>query len=191
MLKHRAKQLGLKASRRQYLQQLQLSKLHARLANIRKNAVHKLTTDVMRWFGTIIIEDLNVSGMAKNHSLADAILDCGLREIPRQFLCKSALREGRIQVADRFYPSTRICSCCRCLTGPKGRQGLSVARWVCGECGAEHERDANAAINLRNLGLAKPRTNARGHDASAVCASLPASTMDEPRTETVHTCAHI
>jgi putative transposase len=191
MQKHRAKQLGLKASRRQYIRQLRLSKLHARLANIRKNAARKLTADVMRRFGTIIIEGMNVSGIARNHSLADARLDCGLHEIRRQFLCKAAIREGRIQVADRFYPPTRICSCCGCLTGPKGREGLFVARWVCSECGAEHERDANAAINLRNLGLAKPRINAPGHGASAVCASLPASTMDESQTETVHTCAHI
>jgi transposase len=95
------------------------------------------------------------------------------------------VRDGRIVIADRFYPSTQICSCCGCLTGP------SVERWVCSECGAEHERDANAAINLRKLGLAKPRINARGHDASTGCVSIPASVVDEPRTETVRTIEHI
>jgi putative transposase len=84
MQKHRAKKLGLKASRRQYIGQLRLSKLHARLANIRKHAAHKLTTDVMRRFETIVIEDLNASGMAKNHSLAGARLDCGFHEVRRQ-----------------------------------------------------------------------------------------------------------
>jgi hypothetical protein len=94
-------------------------------------------------------------------------------------------------MADRFYPSTQICSCCGCLTGPKGREGLSVERWVCSQCGAKHERDANAAINLRKLGLAKPLVNARGHEASSGCVSIPASVVDEPRTETVLTIEHI
>jgi transposase len=101
------------------------------------------------------------------------------------------MRDGRIVMADRFYPSTQICSCCGCLTGPKGREGLSVERWVCSECGAKHERDANAAINLRKLGLAKPLVNARGHEASSGCVSIPASVVDEPRTETVLTIEHI
>jgi hypothetical protein len=168
---HRARKLGLKASRRQYIRRLRLSKLHARLANIRKDAAHKLTPDLTRRFETIVIEDLNVSGMAQNHSLAGAVL--------------GAMRGGRIVIADRFYPSTQICWCCGCLTGPKGREGLSVERWVCSQCGAEHERDANAAINLRKPGLARPLVNARGHEASSGCVSIPASVVDEPRTETV------
>jgi putative transposase len=79
--KHRAKTAGHKASRRQFVRQLRLSKLHARLANVRTGAAHKLTTDLSRRFATIVIEDLNVSGMAKNHSLAGAVLDCGFHEI--------------------------------------------------------------------------------------------------------------
>jgi putative transposase len=116
---HRAKKAGHKASRRQFVRQLRLSKLHARLANIRKDAAHKLTTDLSRRFETIVIEDLNVSGMAKDHSLAGAVLDCGFHEIRRQFQYKQAMRGGRVVLADRFYPSTQICSCCGCFTGPK------------------------------------------------------------------------
>jgi hypothetical protein len=55
---------------------------------------------------------------------------------------KAAIRDGRIVIAERFYPSRQIGSCCGCLTGPKRREGLSVERWVCSECSAEHERDA-------------------------------------------------
>jgi putative transposase len=150
--KQRAKKAGIKTSRRQPIRQLRLSKLQARLANIRKDAAHKPTTDLRRRFETIVIEALNVSGMAKNHSLAGAVPDCGFPEIRRQSQSKAAMRGGYVLVADRFYPSTQICSCCGCLTGPKGREGLSVKRWVCSECGAEHERDANAAINLRKIG---------------------------------------
>jgi len=189
--KHRAKKLGIKASRRQYVRQLRLSKLFARMANIRKDAAHKLTTDIIRRFETIVIENLNVSGMVKNHGLAGAVLDCGFHEIRRQLEYKAAMRGGRIVIADRFYPSTQTCSKCGCLTGPKGREELHIEHWICSECGTAHGRDSNAAVVLRKLGLAEPRINARGHGASTGCASVPASTVGEPRTETVHTCAHI
>ena len=69
---------------------------------------------------------MNVSGIAKNHSLAGAVLDCGLNKIRRQFHYKAAMRDGRVVIAPRFYPSTQICSCCGCLTGPKSREELRV-----------------------------------------------------------------
>jgi putative transposase len=151
--RHRAREAGLQASRRHMVRQLRLSRLQARTANIRTDAAHKLTTDLTRRFETIVIEDLNVAGMAKHHSLAGAVLDCGFHEIRRQLEYKAKMRGGRILVADRFYPS--ICSYCRSPTGPKGREELDVERWICSKCGAQHERDANAAINLRRAGLAE------------------------------------
>jgi putative transposase len=95
-----------------------------------------LTTDLTKRFKTIVIEDLNMSGMAKNHRLAGAVLDCGFHEIRRQLQYKQPMRGGRIVIANRFFPSTQTCSCCDCLTGPKGREGLGVENWVCSECGA-------------------------------------------------------
>jgi putative transposase len=189
--KHRAKKAGVKASRRQYRRQLQLSKLHARLANIRKDAAHKLTTGLAQRFQTIVIEDLNVSGMTKNHSLAGAVLDGGWHEIRRQLQYKTIMRGGRVVVADRFFPSTQICSCCGAISGPKGREELAVEQWICGECGTEHRRDANAAINLRKLGLAEAESTRGDTTPLPACASVSASVADEPRTETVSTCAHI
>jgi putative resolvase len=156
--KHRAQQAGIRTSRRQHIRQSRLSKLQARLANIRNEAAHKLTTDLRRGFETIVIEDLNVSGI--DHSLAGAVLDCGFHEIRRQLQSKAAMRGGYVRVADRFYPSTQIRSCRGCLTGPKGREGSSVKRWIC-ECGAEHERDANAAISIRKIGPVSPHQRAR------------------------------
>jgi putative transposase len=154
--KHRARKAGLQASRRHLVRQLRLSRLQARIANIRTDAAHKLTTDLTRRFETVVIEDLNGSGMAKNHSLAGAVLDCGFHEIRRQLEYKAEMRRGRILVADRFYPSTQICSLCGSLTGPRGREELDVERWICSQCGAQHKRDANAASNLRRVGLAEP-----------------------------------
>jgi putative transposase len=154
--KHRAERAGIRTSRRLHMRQLRLSKLQARLANIRNEAAHMLTTDLTRRFETIVTEYLNVSGMAKNH-LAGAVLDCGFHEIRRQLQSKAAC--GYDRVADRFYPTPQICSCRGCLTGPKGREGLSVKRWIC-ECGAEHERDANAAISIRKMGPVSPNQRA-------------------------------
>jgi putative transposase len=162
-----------------------LSKLHTRLASIRQDAAHELTTDQSRRFETIVIEDLNVSGMAKNHSLAGAMLDCGFHEIRQQF------RYGRVVLADRFYPSTQICSCCGCLTGPKGGEEMHVEEWTCSECGAEPARHGNAAINLRKPGTAGAESTRR--DMTPLPAVLPmsASVAGEPRTEIERTHAHI
>lgn len=189
--KHRAKKLGQKLSQRQYVRQLRLSRLHARMANIRKDAAHKLTTDLTRRFETIVIENLNVSGMAKNHSLAGAVLDCGFAEIRRQLEYKATMRNGRVAIANRFFPSTQTCNCCDAVTGPRGRDELDVEEWVCRECGVVHSRDGNAAVSLRKLGTAGAETT-RGDMAPLLSAAMPsASAVVEPRTETMRTCAHI
>jgi putative transposase len=155
------------------------------------DAAHKRTTDLRRRFETIVIEDLNVSGMAKNHSLAGSVLDCGFREIRRQFQYKSAMRSGRIVVANRFFPSTQICSSCNATAGPKGRGELNVEEWICSECGVGNGRDSNAAINLRKLGTAGAEVTRGDMVPLPTRASVLASAVVEPRTETVRTCAQI
>jgi putative transposase len=189
--KHRAKKAGVKSSRRQYIRQLRLSKLQARAANIRNDATHKLTTNLTRRFEVITVEDLNVSGMAKNHSLAGSILDCAFYEIRRQLQYKATMRNGRVVVADRFFPSTQICSVCGCLSGPKGREQLNVEHWICSECGAEHDRNINAAINLEKLGRATAESTRGDMKPLLADVSLSASAVGEPRTETVSRNAHI
>jgi putative transposase len=141
--KHRAKKLGIKRSRRQLIRQLKLSKLCAREANIRKDATHKFTTDVTRRFQTIVIEDLNVSGMSKNHALAGAVLDANPRELRRQIEYKAALRGGRVVVVDRFFPSTKTCADCGHVID---ELPLSQRTWICPACGVVHDRDGNARL---------------------------------------------
>jgi putative transposase len=134
--KHRTKKLGQKASYRRHIRQLRLSRLHSRMAKLRKDAANKPTTDLTRRFETIVIENLNLSGMARtmanpnNHSLAGAGANCGWYEIRRQHEDKAAMRDGRIVIADRFFPSTPICTYCGALTGNKGREKWHVERWI-------------------------------------------------------------
>jgi putative transposase len=125
-----------------------LARLHARIARVRKDFMHKLTTRLCRENQTVVIEDLNVRGMLANARLARSIADVGFYEFRRQLQYK-ALRYGtRLVLADRWYPSSRLCSGC----GKRnGELGLSERSWTCIACGTNHDRDINAAINLQRL----------------------------------------
>ena len=125
-----------------------IAKLHARIHNIRQDWLHKLTTHLARTYTLFGIEDLNVRGMMANRSLARAIGDMGFFEFRRQLTYKFDRHGGRLVVADRFFASSKTCSGC----GEKaGALPLSVREWTCAACGAQHDRDVNAGINLRNL----------------------------------------
>ena len=139
-----------------------LAKLHARIAAIRSDALHKLTSDLTRRFHTIGIEDLNVRGMLKNRHLARSIADMGFFELRRQLEYKTAMRGGQVVVADRFYPSSKTCSEC----GHKLEElPLAVREWTCPVCGSIHDRDVNAAINLKNMAVSST-VSACGEDGS-------------------------
>ena len=141
-----------------------LARLHARIANIRQDALHKLTTDLTRRFHTIGIEDLNVRGMVRNRHLARSIADMGFFEFRRQLEYKAAMRGGQVVIADRWFPSSKICSCC----GHKQEElPLSVRRGACSLCGVEHDRDLNAAINLENH-AASSRVSACGGEGAGL-----------------------
>ncbi|MBS4767820.1 RNA-guided endonuclease InsQ/TnpB family protein [Turicimonas muris] len=134
---------------------IKLAKLHARIASIRTDALHKLTTDLTRRFHSIGIENLNVRGMMKNRHLSRAIADMSFYEFRRQLQYKTAMRGGQVIVADRFYPSSKTCSDC----GYKLESlPLSVRKWECPGCGANHDRDLNAAINLKNMAVSSTVT---------------------------------
>jgi putative transposase len=127
-----------------------LARLHARIANIRQDALHKLTSDLTRRFHTIVIEDLNVHGMMANRHLARSIADMGFFEFRRQLEYKAAMRGGMVVVADRWFPSSKTCSVCGSV---QEKLPLSIRQWTCPECGADHDRDVNAAINLKNMAV--------------------------------------
>ncbi|WP_414039404.1 RNA-guided endonuclease InsQ/TnpB family protein [Acidithiobacillus sp. M4-SHS-6] len=128
-----------------------LSRLHARIANIRSDSLHKLTSDLARRFHTIGIEDLNVRGMLKNRRLARSIADMSFFEFRRQLEYKAGRRGGMVVVADRWFPSSKTCSVCGTI---QEKMPLAVRQWTCPDCGTSHDRDVNAARNLLALGLA-------------------------------------
>ena len=155
-----------------------LARLHARIASIRGDALHKLTTDLTRRFHTIGVEDLNVRGMVRNRHLARAVADMGFFEFRRQLEYKAVMRGGQIVVADRFYASSKTCSSC----GAKlDDLPLSVRAWTCPECGTSHDRDINAAINLKNMAVSST-VSACGEEGSGqrrTTRAKPASVKQE------------
>ncbi len=137
----------VKGSNNRQKAKTKLARLHAKISNIRRDALHQLTTELTCQFNLIGIEDLNVKGMMKNRCLSRAVADMGFFEFRRQLDYKATLRGSMIRVADRWFPSSKLCSTC-------GFQleslPLSTREWVCPTCATHHDRDVNAAINLRN-----------------------------------------
>lgn len=126
-------------------QALRISRIYSRISNIRNDFLHKLTSLLTRHYGVICVEDLNVSGMMKNHRLAKAISDVSFYEFKRLIEYKSEYRGGTVIKADRFYPSSKTC----CLCGTvKSDLRLSDRIYRCNECRNVIDRDLNAAVNL-------------------------------------------
>ena len=121
-----------------------LARLHRRIAAIRTDALHKLTHFLTR-YQTIVIEDLNVAGMLANRRLSRTIADLGFYEFRRQLAYKAAMAGSTLVIADRWYPSSKICSDCN---AKNEHLALSERTWTCRSCGTEHDRDGNAAKNL-------------------------------------------
>ncbi|MDN5273369.1 transposase [Chloroflexus sp. MS-CIW-1] len=150
-----------------------LARLHARLANLRADFTHKLTTRLCRENQALVIEDVNVKGMLANEKLARAISDVGFGMLRSQLEYKAKRYGTRLGIADRWYPSSRLCSIC----GWKNEAlTLSDRTWVCAQCGAHHDRDLNAARNLKRLAtetalpVASPTSN-----GGAAAGTVPAA----------------
>jgi putative transposase len=134
-----------KGSKNRAKQRQKVAKIHARTASIRADWLHKLSSEVVANNAVIVIEDLNVKGMKKNRHLAKSLTDAAFGEFRRQIEYKSEEVGHAVVLADRFYPSSKLCSKC----GAKTKHlPLSVRNWKCHVCGSEHDRDLNAAINL-------------------------------------------
>jgi putative transposase len=139
-----------KGSANQTKARLKVARIHARIADRRRDNLHKLSTRLVRENQVIAIEDLSVRNMVRNRSLARAISDASWSEF-RSMLEYKADWYGRTVVAiDRFHPSSKSCSACGRIVE---KLALNVRSWAC-PCGAVHDRDINAAINIQAAGLA-------------------------------------
>jgi putative transposase len=127
-----------------------LAKRHFKVVCIRKNAIHQLTKYLVTNFGIIVIEDLQVKNMIKNRKLSEAISDASFGEFKQQLVYKSSWHGVQLILADKFFPSSKICSCCG---AKKEILKLSERTYNCINCGTCLDRDLNAAKNLANLAL--------------------------------------
>lgn len=128
----------------------QIAKLHYRIASIRGEASHQMTTSLARNYAVIGIEDLNVKGMMKNRRLAKAIADAAFFEKRRQLEYKAEWNGGTVVPVGRWFPSSKMCSGCG---ERKPDLKLSEREWTCEHCGAVNHRDGNAAVNIRDEAL--------------------------------------
>lgn len=129
---------------------LSVARVHERIANQRDDIIHKLTTHAVATSDNICVESINTRGMLANHCLAKSVSDAAFNKFFTQLVYKATgSGNTRIMAAHRFYPSTQICS--ECDTRSEEKIKLGVSAWTCSACGAEHDRDYNAATNLRNL----------------------------------------
>ncbi|MDD5844518.1 MAG: RNA-guided endonuclease TnpB family protein, partial [Olsenella sp.] len=110
---------------------------------------HKATTEAVRESQAIAVEDLNVRGMEKSRRLAKSVADASMSEMARQLEYKCAWHGRRFVKVSRWYPSSKMCSCCGHVLE---ELPLSVRAWTCPVCGASHDRDLNAAVNIAREG---------------------------------------
>ncbi|SRR6266568_314273 len=130
---------------------IKVARVHARITDRRRDFLHKVTTRLIRENQTVIIEDLSVRNMVRNHSLARAISDASWSEFRRMLEYKADWYGRTVVPVDRFYPSSKTCSACGVIAA---KMPLNVREWACASCGVLHDRDVNAAKVLLAAGLA-------------------------------------
>ena len=146
--------LGVRASNSAKDYYSKLARHYARISNIRGDTIHKMTTDLSRRAYCIRIEDLNVSGMMANHKLASAVSDNCFYEVRRQLVYKQSHYGTRVELVDRWFPSSKTCSCCGHIQEMK----LSDRVFDCQKCDNVMDRDLNASLNLENAPEEKVRS---------------------------------
>ncbi|WP_030511606.1 RNA-guided endonuclease InsQ/TnpB family protein [Microbispora rosea] len=150
-----------------------VARARTKVRDARADFLHRISTRLVRDHDLIVIEDLNVKGMVRNHSLARAISDCGWGEFRRQLEYKTAKYGRTLVVIDRWYPSSKTCSACGHLLA---QLSLSTRTWQCPSCGTRHDRDVNAAKNILAAGRA---VSACGADVSPQGSSLRRSAVKQ------------
>lgn len=147
-----------KGSNRYLRCKIKLARVHEKIANSRKDVLNKLAWNLVSRFDTICVEDLNIRGMIKNHNLARSLSDASIGAAIRAIETKAAMHGKNVVKIDRWFPSSKMCCVCGLI---QESMPLSVRQWTC-KCGATHDRDECAAINI----LAVGQTVGRGDNVS-------------------------
>ncbi len=161
-------------SKRRERRRLKIARLHAKIKDIRTDFLHKLSTNLVRKYDTIVLEDLNVSGMVRNRKLAKAISDLGWRQFRTLTEAKCEKYGREFRVINRWEPTSQKCSCCGFRGGKKE---LNVREWTCLNCGTFHDRDVNAAINI--LDVIQPKTKVETVNETVAENPIQLSLFDE------------
>lgn len=150
-IKKLQKQLSkkVKGSNNREKARIKLAKAYERLVNQRENYIHSVVNELLKYYDTIYMEDLNVSGMLKNHKLAKSIQEVGFYKFKEILQDKALANNKQVILINRFYPSSKTCSLCGCKNKDLK---LSDRFWVCPECNTKHDRDINAAKNILTEG---------------------------------------
>jgi len=169
---------GQRPSARWETARREVTRIHTRVANLRKDAIHKLTAELAATYGTVVVEDLNVAGMLRNRKLARHIADASFGEIRRQLDYKTGWSGGQLAVADRWFPSSKTCSGCGTV---KPKLSLRDRIFTCEHCGLVLDRDLNAAINLKQyVDLEWPGDAKPGRGADQKTGPGPAGGCETP-----------
>jgi putative transposase len=140
-----------KGSNRRREQQYRVARIHARIADSRKDFLHQLSSKLINENQVICLKDLNIKGMLRNRCLSKAIADSGLFELRRQLEYKAKWYGRDVFIVDRFAPTSKTCSEC----GSYQREmPLKIREWACPDCNTRHDRDINAAKNILSFGTA-------------------------------------
>ena len=140
----------IKGSNRYNKQRLKVAKIYKKITNSRKDNLHKVSTDLIKKYDTIFLEDLNIKGMIKNHKLAKHIQDCSWGTFITYLEYKSLWNDKQVVKLNRFFPSSKTCSKCGYINQSLD---LSIREWTCPSCNTKHDRDFNASKNILNEGF--------------------------------------
>ena len=142
------KKLG---SRNRAKARLKVARIHAKISDCRQDNLHKLSRRLIDENQVVCVESLSVKNMVRNRSLSKSISDCGWGEFTRQLAYKAEWAGRDLVAIDRWFPSSKRCSCCGHIVESLP---LNIRRWQCPECGTDHDRDTNAAVNIKAAGHA-------------------------------------
>jgi putative transposase len=139
----------IKDSNRYQKQRLKVAKIHKKITNSRTDNLHKVSTDLIKKYDLIVLEDLNIKGMVKNHKLSKHISDASWSKFIELLTYKAEWNDKKIVKIDRFFPSSKTCNCCGYINQ---NLKLDMREWTCPSCKIKLDRDLNASINILNEG---------------------------------------